>query len=115
MVVWLRGFGAPVTTSWPCAMHGGASAIAPSSKGARRERRALVTEDKGFGELVVRRGFSVPGLLLVRYAQSDVRAVLARLLSMIDRHGERFHHLYAVIMPARTRLRRLDAPRAARP
>jgi predicted nuclease of predicted toxin-antitoxin system len=30
-------------------------------EGAEREHRALVTEDKGFGELVVCRGFSVPG------------------------------------------------------
>jgi predicted nuclease of predicted toxin-antitoxin system len=86
-----------------------------SIEGARRERRALVTEDKGFGELVVRRGFDVPGLVLVRYAQKDVRAVLARLLSVIGRHGERLHQLYAVATPARARLRRLDTPRAARP
>jgi hypothetical protein len=74
-----------------------------------------VTEDKGFGELVVRRGFTVPGLLLVRYAQKDIGAVLARLLSLVGRHGEALHQMYAVITPARARLRRLDALRSARP
>ena len=81
---------------------------------ARRERRALVTEDKGFGDLVVRPGLSVPGVLLVRYSQSDVWAVLERLLAVIARHGERLHQLYAVVTPARARVRRLDAPSAGR-
>jgi predicted nuclease of predicted toxin-antitoxin system len=35
-------------------------------EGARRERRALVTEDEGFGDLVVRRGLTVPGVVFVR-------------------------------------------------
>ena len=84
-------------------------------EGARRERRALVTEDKGFGELVIRRRLGLLGLLLVRYAQSDIRAVLARLLSVVDRHGEKLHQMYVVVTPARARLHRLDALRAARP
>jgi predicted nuclease of predicted toxin-antitoxin system len=70
-------------------------------EGARRERWALVTEDKGFGELVVRHRLGVPGLLLVRYAQKDARAVLARLLSLVDRHGESLHQMYAVVTRAR--------------
>jgi predicted nuclease of predicted toxin-antitoxin system len=81
---------------------------------ARREGRALVTEDKGFGELAVRRGLNVPGILLVRYSQRDVWAVRDRLLAVIGRHGERLHRIYAVVTPARARLRRLDAPRAGR-
>jgi predicted nuclease of predicted toxin-antitoxin system len=79
---------------------------------ARRERRALVTEDKGFGDLVVRRGLSVPGVVLVRYSQSDVWAVRDRLLALIGRHGERLYRLYAAVTPARARVRSLDATRA---
>jgi predicted nuclease of predicted toxin-antitoxin system len=82
---------------------------------ARRDRRALVTEDKGFGDLVVRRGLSVPGIVLVRYSQSDVWAVRDRLLAVVAQHGERLHRMYAVVTPARARVRRLDAPRAGRP
>jgi hypothetical protein len=73
-----------------------------------------VTEDKGFGELIVRRGVSVPGILLVRYSQCDVWAVRDRLLAVIGRHGERLHRMYTVITPVRARVRRLDAPRAGR-
>lgn len=82
---------------------------------ARRERRALVTEDKGFGDMVVRRGASVPGVVLVRYAQRDVWAVLEQLLAVVGQQGERLHRMYAVVTPARARVRRLDAPRAGRP
>lgn len=78
---------------------------------ARRDARVLVTEDKGFGDLVVRHGLSVPGLLLVRYVQSDVHSVLQRLLAVVDRQGDRLHDLYVVVTPERARLRRLGAPR----
>jgi predicted nuclease of predicted toxin-antitoxin system len=81
---------------------------------ARRERRVLVTEDKGFGELVVRRKSRVAGLILVRYSQSDVWAVLARLLAVVDQHGERLHQLYAVVTPARARVRSLGVALAGR-
>lgn len=33
---------------------------------ARRQRRVLVTEDKDFGDLVVRHGLRVPGIVLLR-------------------------------------------------
>jgi predicted nuclease of predicted toxin-antitoxin system len=79
---------------------------------ARREGRTLVTEDKGFGDLVVRRGLSLSGVVLVRYSQSDVWAVRDRLLAVIGRHGDRLHRMYAVVTPARARVRRLAAPRA---
>jgi predicted nuclease of predicted toxin-antitoxin system len=79
---------------------------------ATREGRALVTVDKCFGDLVVRRGLSVPGHVLVRYSQSDVWAVRDRLLAVVAQHGERLHRMYAVVTPARARVRRLDAPRA---
>jgi predicted nuclease of predicted toxin-antitoxin system len=49
---------------------------------ARREGRVLVTEDKDFGDLVFRHGLGVPGLVVLRYVQSDVRVVLARLLAV---------------------------------
>ena len=77
---------------------------------ARRDARVLVTEDKGFGDLVVRRGLSVPGLRLVRYVQSDVYSVLQRLLAVVDRQGDHLHDLYVVVTPERARLRRLGAP-----
>lgn len=76
---------------------------------ASHEHRILVTEDKGFGDLVVRRGFNVPGLILMRYSQGDNWAVLERLLAATDHYGERLGQRYAVITPERTRVRLLDA------
>jgi predicted nuclease of predicted toxin-antitoxin system len=54
---------------------------------ARNQRRALVTEDKDFGDLVVHRGWRGPGLVLVRYSQRDLAAVLARLVAVLDQYG----------------------------
>src|SRR5687767_359020 len=92
------------------------SAVRDSSRGcsdgtvlaaARREHRVLVTEDKGFGDLIVRHGFDVPGLVLVPYAQVDVEAVLERLLAVIDEHGERLRAMHVVVRPERVRVRGL--------
>ena len=73
----------------------------------------LVTEDKGFGDLVVRRGLGATGILLVRYAQNDVWAVRERMLALVSEHGERLHRMYAVVTPVRARVRKLDARRVA--
>jgi predicted nuclease of predicted toxin-antitoxin system len=80
---------------------------------ARREGRVLVTEDKDFGDLVFRHGLRVPGLILLRYVQSDVRAVLARLLAVVDRPRDGLHGFHVVVTAQRARTRRLGAPRAS--
>jgi predicted nuclease of predicted toxin-antitoxin system len=79
---------------------------------ARREGRVLITEDKDFGDLVFRHGLGVPGLVLLRYVQSDVRAVLERLLAVVDRHRDELHDLHVVVTAKRARLRRLPTPPA---
>ncbi len=73
-----------------------------------------MTEDEDFGDLVVRRGLRVPGVVLVRYSQRDIGAVLQRLIATIHQQGDRLRRLYVVITPERARLRRLGAPRAPR-
>jgi predicted nuclease of predicted toxin-antitoxin system len=78
---------------------------------ARREGRTPVTEDKGLGDLVVRRGLGPWGIVPVRYSQSDVWAVRDRLLAVIRRHGDQLHRMYAVVTPARARVRKLASPR----
>jgi predicted nuclease of predicted toxin-antitoxin system len=82
---------------------------------ATDERRILVTEDKDFGDLVVHHGERVPGVVLVRYSQRDIGAVLQRLVAAVNQHGERLRRLYVVITPERTRLRRLGTPLGRRP
>jgi hypothetical protein len=71
-----------------------------------------VTEDKDFGDLIVHHGLRLPGIVLVRYSQRDINAVLHRLVAVVDQHGDGLHQLYVVITPKRTRLRRLGAPRS---
>jgi predicted nuclease of predicted toxin-antitoxin system len=80
---------------------------------ARRDGRVLVTEDKDFGDLVFRHGLVVPGLVLLRYVQSDVRAVLARLLAVVDRYRDELHGFHVVVTAKRARTRRFGSPRAS--
>jgi predicted nuclease of predicted toxin-antitoxin system len=82
--------------------------------GAIRERRVLVTEDKGFGELIVARGLQAPGYILVRYVQDDIRAVLERLLAVLEEQAEALHQMYVVVAPDRVRVRELGPERAGR-
>jgi predicted nuclease of predicted toxin-antitoxin system len=83
--------------------------------GARHESRVLVTEDKGFGDLIVHRGLEAPGLVLVRYSQSDVWALLERLLAVVEEHQERLHEMHVVVTPNRVRFRELGADPAVSP
>ena len=81
---------------------------------AASDRAILLTADKGFGEMVMARGAAASGVVLFRRSVIDPAGAAARLLALIDERGERLHDLYAVVTPARARVRRLDAPRAAR-
>ena len=92
------------------------SALVDASRGAGdiavvetalRERRVLITEDKDFGDLAVRRGLLTAGIILVRSAEADKAGVIRRLLALIERHGERLHSGYAVVSLQRTRFRSL--------
>jgi predicted nuclease of predicted toxin-antitoxin system len=60
---------------------------------AEREQRLLLTEDKDFGELVVRRAWPVPGLILLRMSVQNSALQWSRLTIAIDKFGER---LFAV-------------------
>ena len=44
---------------------------------ARADRRILITEDKDFGELLVRHGRSVTGVILVRKRRAEIDEILA--------------------------------------
>jgi predicted nuclease of predicted toxin-antitoxin system len=45
---------------------------------AAREKRILLTEDKDFGDLIVRRKHTVPGLVLIRIASEEAALNLER-------------------------------------
>jgi predicted nuclease of predicted toxin-antitoxin system len=110
LIAGLRGAGHDVVTVRQASRGAGDRSVIEM---ARQEGRVLVTEDKDFGDLVFRHGLGVPGLILLRYVQSDVRAVLARLLAVVDRHRDEVHGLHVVVTAKRTRTRRLGAPRVS--
>src|ERR1017187_6099597 len=56
---------------------------------AAGQDRILITEDKDFGELVVRLGLPAYGILLIRMDPADSDAKLARLRDVILSHQHR--------------------------
>jgi predicted nuclease of predicted toxin-antitoxin system len=75
---------------------------------AMRENRVLLTEDKDFGDLVFRRGFSVPGVVLMRIYPDNVELKTARLTAAINRYGDELFGRYLVIEEGRFRSRHLQ-------
>jgi predicted nuclease of predicted toxin-antitoxin system len=76
---------------------------------AKRDGRLLLTDDKDFGELVVRQNLVVPGLVLVRVGSENYRWVWQRLETAIAMFGGNLFGRYTVIEYARFRSRKLSA------
>jgi predicted nuclease of predicted toxin-antitoxin system len=74
---------------------------------ARRENRLLLTDDKDFGELVVRRRWPVPGLVLMRVASEQPETRWKRLKAAIAHFNEGLYGRYVVIEEGRFRFRPL--------
>jgi predicted nuclease of predicted toxin-antitoxin system len=74
---------------------------------ALRERRLLLTEDKDFGDLVFRRGRTVPGVVLMRIGSETSVLKSTCLAAAIDRYREGLLGRYTVIEEGRFRSRRL--------
>jgi predicted nuclease of predicted toxin-antitoxin system len=74
---------------------------------AQAEARLLLTEDKDFGELVVRRDRSVPGLVLLRIDPAMRALKQKRLAAVTDRFGDALFGRYTIVEPGRFRSRRL--------
>jgi predicted nuclease of predicted toxin-antitoxin system len=74
---------------------------------ALREKRLLITEDKDFGDLVFRREYAVPGVVLMRIKSEDSELKTIRLGSAIERYGEGLFGRYMVIEEGRFRSRQL--------
>jgi predicted nuclease of predicted toxin-antitoxin system len=74
---------------------------------AETETRLLLTEDKGFGELVFRLKLSVPGVVLLRLDPEKHLLKWKRLEAAIARFGERLFGRYLVIEEGRFRSRPL--------
>jgi predicted nuclease of predicted toxin-antitoxin system len=71
--------------------------------------RLFLTDDKDFGELVIRRRWAILGVVLMRVASEHPQARWQRLQAAIDRFKEDLHGRYVVIEDARFRVRVLRA------
>ena len=80
---------------------------------AREEGRVLVTDDKDFGDLVVRRGLATAGVLLLRFRAPAVADRIARLETVWATVENRLPGGFVVVSDRRVRARPLGGGGAA--
>jgi predicted nuclease of predicted toxin-antitoxin system len=74
---------------------------------ATREGRILITEDRDFGEMVVRQRLGVLGVVLLELDRLSNVAEVDLVAAVISANAERLHGNLLVIEPARVRVRPL--------
>lgn len=74
---------------------------------AAKENRIVLTEDKDFGELAVRRQWPTAGLIMIRMDPVQRERKALRVRALIERFGDRLAGHYAVVEDDRFRLRPL--------
>ncbi len=77
---------------------------------AAAQERILLTEDKDFGELVVRLGLPAYGIVLLRINPADSQAKLIRLRDVLKRHALRLPGCFVVVDRRKTRFRPFLSP-----
>ena len=81
---------------------------------AREEGRLLITNDRDFGELIVRRRLPHAGIIFFRLRTHDPRAKQRRLADVLARHGDQPDQ-FIVVTDRRIRVHhRQDEPRPPR-
>jgi predicted nuclease of predicted toxin-antitoxin system len=71
------------------------------------QQRVLLTEDKDFGELVVRLKRPAHGVVLLRINPSDTDKKLARLRHLLHHHAHRLSSSFVVLDEKKARFRPL--------
>ena len=71
------------------------------------QQRILLTEDKDFGELVVRLRRPAHGVVLIRINPANTAAKLTRLRHLLRHHRHRLPGSFAVVDAGKTRFRPL--------
>jgi predicted nuclease of predicted toxin-antitoxin system len=74
---------------------------------AAGQQRILLTEDKDFGELVVRLKLPAYGIILIRMSPADSNAKLTRLRQLVRHHGQRLPNSFVVLDEKKARVRPL--------
>ena len=104
------------SAGWDVSAIGGALSGASDSDvldAARREGRILVTEDRDFGEMVVRRKLGVAGVILLGLDRLSNQAEAELVARIVTTHADKLLGNLMVIEPGRVRLRPLTAARPA--
>lgn len=71
---------------------------------ALTQSRALITEDRDFGELVYSRGHSTAGVIFVKFGGRARRRKPRAVVEAIAKLGAKLQGAFAVIEPGRVRL-----------
>ena len=75
---------------------------------ANTEQRVLLTEDKDFGELVVRLGLPAYGIVLLRIDPADSKTKLLRMRELLQKDAARLAGSFVVVDESKTRFRPLQ-------
>ena len=74
---------------------------------ARHDGRILITEDRDFGEMVVRQRLEVRGVILLELDRLSNVAEAERVVAVVSRNAEKISGNLLVIEPGRVRVRPL--------
>jgi predicted nuclease of predicted toxin-antitoxin system len=74
---------------------------------AHREARILITNDRDFGELVIRQSLPHSGVILFRLRNEALAVKQARLAHVLGNYGDQLQH-FIVITQTRIRIRRIQ-------
>lgn len=74
---------------------------------ARQKGRLLLTEDKDFGELVIRMRHELPGIIMLRLPPGPWQTRWKRFQHLLDHHADRLNGTYSVVETNRVRFRPL--------
>ena len=71
---------------------------------ALSEQRILITEDRDFGRLVFASNHASGGVIFIRFSAARRPELPARVLDLIERHGERLERSFTVLSPDHVRV-----------
>ncbi len=75
------------------------------AEAALRDGRILLTEDRDFGEMIVRQKLGLRGVILLELARLSNAAAATRVREIVEMHMNKLDGNLLVIEPARIRLR----------
>jgi predicted nuclease of predicted toxin-antitoxin system len=74
---------------------------------ANADGRVLISEDRDFGEMVIRQRLSIPGIVLLELDRLSNATEAAAVAEVVSTHADRFFGNLVVIEPGRIRVRPL--------